>query len=86
MHHFYFFLEISLSLVMITKVLEFLTCSSVTEVIDIKLEYMPFLCSLLLRWFNRIKVDEDFMVSVKMRDVVRLGCILVNAFGMDQGE
>ena len=30
-----------------------------------------------------IKVDEEFMVSVKMKDLMRLSSILVNEFDMD---
>lgn len=56
------------------------------KVIDNRLNYMPFLCSFLLRWLNCAKVDEDFMVSVKMRDVLSLSCIPVNEFMMDEGE
>ena len=70
-------------MVVIIEVVECLTYSNVTEVIDTTLNYMPFFYSLLTRWFNYVKVEEYFTISIKMRDVVRLGYILVNEFRMD---
>ena len=57
-----------------------------TVMIDIRPDYVHFFYSLWTRWFNRVKVDEDVMVNVKMENMVRLSCILANEFRMDEGE
>ena len=63
--------------------MKLLTYSSVNEIIGTRLDYMSFFYSSLMRQFNYVKVDEAIMVSIKIKNVVRLSCILANEFRMD---
>ena len=78
-----FFLKISYNLAVILKAMNCLACTSMIEMIDIRLGCVCFFGSSWTRWFNHIKVDEDIVVNVKMGDMVRLNCIPTNKFVMD---
>lgn len=83
MHHFYFFLKINYNLVVVIKALVCLTYSDMTEMIDIRPVYVHFSYSFWMRWFNRIKVDKDIVVSVKIRNMVMIGCVLADELRTD---